>query len=342
MAEVSWPDPAASHAVTDVQYEQLMAAHTGDGIVGTPTDAPVVYADSSGMQVKIKANRYGLVRGHGWGSGSVDFTKTITANGSGNPRIDLVVLQLDRSTWKVTTVVKTGTPSATPAIPALQQDADTVGAGAGKWEIPLATVAVANGAATIAPGNVTPLHWYLGTPILQTTSSTRPSPRPGLVLSEAGDYLVSVGSQFVRLCTVNDAAQFIGGRFQAGQPNPYSNGFGFAEFSRYQPSLISGHLYEIHLGCTAFTGAGGDLDVRVTLWCNGTVICLDEHVIGPARRWARFSLTAPYTAPSTGVALLQACAQRESGTTNFDIYAGTDTNIYWRVLDLGSRVPIGA
>lgn len=129
-----------------------------DGIVGTIADTTAVYADSTGMQVKIRSGKIATVHGHGWYSGSSDFTKTVTANASGSARVDLVVLRLSRSTWAITAEVKAGTPgSGVP--PSLTQDAATTGAGV--WEIPLATVAVANGAVTIAAGNVTNAQQYV-------------------------------------------------------------------------------------------------------------------------------------------------------------------------------------
>lgn len=74
---------------------------------------------------------------------------TIAANGSGNPRIDTIIL---RASWALQTVrlaVLQGTPAATPAAPSLTQT-DGV-----QWEIPLADIAVANGFATIVNANIT-------------------------------------------------------------------------------------------------------------------------------------------------------------------------------------------
>lgn len=160
MASSSWPD-GTPRTVDDNEYEILGSAWSVDGVVGSPTDTPVVYADSTGMQVKIRAGRYGVLHGKGWYSGAVELTKAIAANSSGQPRIDLVVLGLDRSTQLVTEYVKTGTAAASPVPPALQRDA--AGAGTGKWEIPIARVAVATGAATISAGNVTTVAPVVGT-----------------------------------------------------------------------------------------------------------------------------------------------------------------------------------
>jgi hypothetical protein len=150
VAESSWPSPAASHAVADDQYEKLgLSFGPLGGVVGDFTSPQLVYGDSTGMQVKVAADRYALVRGHEWWSGSSILTKTIGANSSGSTRTDLVVLRLSRTTWDVTTVVIAGTPGA--GAPAPTQNTGTTGS----WDLPLATVTVANGAATITAGNVT-------------------------------------------------------------------------------------------------------------------------------------------------------------------------------------------
>src|ERR1044072_4903738 len=82
------------------------------GVLGDFTSPQLIYGDSSGLQIKVGADRYALVRGHTWWSGSSIFTKAITSNSSGSPRIDLVVRRLSRTTWDVTVTVVTGTPGS--------------------------------------------------------------------------------------------------------------------------------------------------------------------------------------------------------------------------------------
>jgi hypothetical protein len=148
MAEASWPSPnhgSPARSVTDAEYVRL-APWSSDGVF--PSASPVVYANSSGMQVHVRANQYALVRGHAWTSGTAEYNLTIGANASGSTRIDTVVLRLDRSTWDVTAAVRQGTPGA--GAPALVRDTGDTGL----WEIPIADVTVPNGAASIAAGNV--------------------------------------------------------------------------------------------------------------------------------------------------------------------------------------------
>lgn len=148
MAEASWPSPnhgTPARSVTDTEYVRL-APLAGDGVFQSGTS--VVYANSSGMQVHVRAGQYALVRGHAWTSGTTEYNLTLGANSSGKTRVDTVVLRLDRSTWDVTAAVRAGTPGS--GAPTLQRDTGDTGL----WEIPVADVTVSNGAATIAAGAV--------------------------------------------------------------------------------------------------------------------------------------------------------------------------------------------
>lgn len=75
---------------------------------------------------------------------------TIAANGSGNPRIDTVILRKDFSAQTVRLAILQGTAAVTPSPPALTQTPNVL------WEIPLADIAVANGFLSIADADITP------------------------------------------------------------------------------------------------------------------------------------------------------------------------------------------
>jgi hypothetical protein len=154
MAETSYP-VAGGGSVTDWNYEKLLGDVLGSGVIGAAGQT-VLYGDSTGRQVKVAMNKRAFVRGFMWES-DVGIIRSIAANASGNPRVDLGVLRLDRSNFTVRFQVKQGTPAGSPSAPALtQQDGPS-----GVWEIPLGTIAVANGAATITAGNVVATEWYL-------------------------------------------------------------------------------------------------------------------------------------------------------------------------------------
>lgn len=159
MAELSYPTSGGG-SVTDTKYEQLIGQHGPSGLIGIYSSSQnLVYADSTGRQVKVRPNRAAIVRGYRWETDSAGLTVPLAANSSGQPRYDRVVLRLDRSTWTVSVQVIQGTPSSSPAWPAFTQ---TEGTSIGVFEIPLALVYVANGAVTTAAGDVTYQGVHLG------------------------------------------------------------------------------------------------------------------------------------------------------------------------------------
>ncbi|REE62116.1 hypothetical protein BX257_4729 [Streptomyces sp. 3212.3] len=162
MAQDSWPNAAHnSRALTDAEYEQLAARFSDDGVYGDPSQTAVVSA-GSGLQVVVRANVSASVRGHGWTSGSVDFTLPVGSNTSGQTRIDRVVLRLDRSDWTVKAAVKAGTPGA--GRPVLDRGEGSTGF----FEVPLAEVTVGNNATSVT---VQRTELYLGARIRPATSS---------------------------------------------------------------------------------------------------------------------------------------------------------------------------
>jgi hypothetical protein len=198
VAEDSWQSPNhSSGAVSDIELEQLYFPFTANGVIGSPADTSVAFGDSSGLNVKIRSGKHASIRGFHWYSGASDVTKTIGSNSSGSTRTDLLVLRLDRSTWDVRAAVVAGTPGS--GAPAATQQTGTTGV----WELPIATVTVANGAATITAGNVHPVNWYCGPQSVVCTSTTRPDPTAGLVIYETdtGREYIGNGSSFVNSIT---------------------------------------------------------------------------------------------------------------------------------------------
>lgn len=159
MAETSWPS-AGPTVITEHDHERLWSAYYQSGLVGDPSLSSLIFADSTGLQVKARAGRLAKVRGFEWSSGTTDVTVPITANASGSTRQDRVVLQLDRSTWDVRLHVVEGTPGA--GRPALTQDPGP----AGVWQLLAANLSVANGAVSIDAGDVDARNTYLGAPLL--------------------------------------------------------------------------------------------------------------------------------------------------------------------------------
>lgn len=101
-----------------------------------------------------------LVQG-AWYYNSADVNITIQANGSGNPRIDLIILRVDYNAQTVRYAVLQGTPNVSPAIPNLTQTDNLL------WEIPIAQIAVASGFATIAATDITDRREFANIPDAQ-------------------------------------------------------------------------------------------------------------------------------------------------------------------------------
>jgi hypothetical protein len=185
VAQNSWPSPNYnSRNVTDLEYEKIAATFSDDGVYGDPTDDAVVTA-GVGLSVDIRGDVHASVRGHAWTSGSAGDTLAISANASGQTRIDRVVLRLDRSTWDVRAVIREGTAGAgAPTISTATGDT-------GVYEILLANVTILNGASTVT---VTRGERYVGARLRPTVSTDQINPNPRL-----GDLLYEVDTGRIRL-----------------------------------------------------------------------------------------------------------------------------------------------
>ena len=105
-----------------------------------------VFADGSGMNVKV---RDGIVTIQGF-TGRINTQKTLpipAANGS-NPRIDLVVARLDRSSKVIGLDVVAGTPASSPVAPSPSHNS-------ANWDVVLAEVYVGAGVSSIVTNVVT-------------------------------------------------------------------------------------------------------------------------------------------------------------------------------------------
>lgn len=116
---------------------------TGNG-TNMPLDVLAMSPVSSSIAVQIGA---ALVDGRFYENTAIE-TLTVSANASGNPRIDTIVIRLDYVLQTVRLAVKQGSPAGSPVPPTMQQDASF-------WETPIADIAVANGFATLAQSTIT-------------------------------------------------------------------------------------------------------------------------------------------------------------------------------------------
>ena len=138
--------------VTESVWRDMMYHVRVDGVIATrqyPPETPdelEVFADSTGMQVKVKPGE-AWIRGH-WGEVLTQKTLPIAASDPTNDRYDLVVARVDFVDNLLELDVKTGTPSGSPVEPTVTQNT-------AMWEIPLARVFINNGVTAIAATDVT-------------------------------------------------------------------------------------------------------------------------------------------------------------------------------------------
>jgi hypothetical protein len=147
-------DSGAGASVFTAQWSKMMRTQFKDGVISNYLNDLQVYADSTGMQVKVKSGA-GWIKGHYY-ENDLEEILAITAANATLARWDLVVLEVDwtKADNQMIAKVITGTPAASPALPALTQNTSV-------WQIPLAKVVVGAAVSTIIAGNVSDLRFYM-------------------------------------------------------------------------------------------------------------------------------------------------------------------------------------
>lgn len=116
-----------------------------DGVLATPSTNLQVQA-GTGLQVSVSPG-YGMINAK-YINLTAPQAVQLTAADIALDRIDRIVLRLDRNARQITVAAKKGTPAANPAAPALTRTTDI-------WELSLAKIAVAAGAAVITQAEIT-------------------------------------------------------------------------------------------------------------------------------------------------------------------------------------------
>lgn len=137
--QVSYPF-SSSPVLTDQQWSKLSQFWVNTGVVKRTLNELEVYADSSGMRVKVRPGQ-AWVKGHFFESDAEE-TMSIAAANSTNPRIDYIIARCDWALGNIRLAVLQGEPSVSPEAPALTQNT-------ARWEMPLARVTVPANAVTI-------------------------------------------------------------------------------------------------------------------------------------------------------------------------------------------------
>jgi hypothetical protein len=188
----SYPNSAHnSRAITLGEHENLAAPLGLSGLTTFGAGILPLYADSTGRQVKLRAGVSALLRGTRFNNTS-ETTIAIGANSSGNTRIDLVVLRLDRSTYVVTPTVIAGTASATPVAPSPVRNEQ--GGSPDYFDQPLAEVTVLDGATTITATQVKSRAWWISGSGYVGYSTAQPPVVAGVVWRESDTGFAYIGS----------------------------------------------------------------------------------------------------------------------------------------------------
>lgn len=134
--------------VTEDGWRKMMRHINGSasGAVRGFQNDMLVYADSTGMQVKVKTGEC-LMRGH-YGSNDTEKILPIAASHATLARLDRVIIRADFLNNVISLQVLTGTAASTPVAPAVTQSSTI-------WETSLATVSVAATSVTVAVAAVT-------------------------------------------------------------------------------------------------------------------------------------------------------------------------------------------
>lgn len=138
------------------QWRAMQRRISVSGVVRNQANELSTFGDSSGRQVKVSPGE-AWVEGH-WGQIATEKTCTVTANATGSTRLDLAIFRMDFANNTAEVDVLAGTTSP----PALTRNSS-------RWEIPLALISVANGAATIAAADVKDARQWGGPPVATVT-----------------------------------------------------------------------------------------------------------------------------------------------------------------------------
>jgi hypothetical protein len=151
MTQRGYPFDAGEGLAYELDWSLMAKKWRSDGVIQGIGTELAVFADSTGMQVKIPAGD-AWVRGHYYHN-DAQVTQAIAAANATNPRIDRIVLRIDYTANTIRIAALTGVAAGSPVAPAVTQN-DAI------YEYSLATVLVDAAVGTIAAGKVTSTRNY--------------------------------------------------------------------------------------------------------------------------------------------------------------------------------------
>lgn len=154
-------DAGAGSAITEAQWQKMARRWLNTGVIDDHLNELAVTADGSAMSVSVNTGGT-WIRGFYFESDAA-VALTIAAADATNPRIDSVVVRLDRTANTMALAVVTGTAASSPVAP-------TLSATDGLYELLLATVRVEAAVGVIAADKVTDGRTYAAN--LSTTAAS--------------------------------------------------------------------------------------------------------------------------------------------------------------------------
>lgn len=147
---------SGSPSYSAADFNRALGLFAREGVVPSHLNDLQVYGDSSGMQVKVKSGASILDPRNAQSSAGLfesdaEVVLTVASNSSGSTRTDSVVVRRTAGSKTIALAVLQGTPGA--GAPALTQNSAT-------YEQRLGNVTVANGAVTVAAGDVSDQRTY--------------------------------------------------------------------------------------------------------------------------------------------------------------------------------------
>lgn len=169
-----------SQVSTEVQWQRMARLWMLDGVDTIPSGSSLKVTLSSGLTLSIGGG-HAILRGVFYRQvGAI--TISVAANGATTPRIDRIVLRCDLAANTIAPFVIQGTPSATPAVPAISYTEEL-------FDLPLAEVRVE---ANDTISTIADRRRFVGRPTVWCTSDNRPDPqgRPMLAFEMDTDRVI--------------------------------------------------------------------------------------------------------------------------------------------------------
>lgn len=148
MAKSYYPfSSGTGYQTSEAQWAEMARHWLRTGVIRNLLNSLEVYADATAMQVKVRSGS-AFIEGY-WFQSTAEEALAISAADATNPRIDRVVVRLDRAGQTIDLAVVAGTAAGSPNAPAITQTTS------GVYEISLARVLVSAAVTNIAADKIT-------------------------------------------------------------------------------------------------------------------------------------------------------------------------------------------